>query len=126
MPSIAFGANNVIAPIDQGSIIIFPEVAVNLGEGYNNETGEFTVPPGGAGVYFLFFYTAVDNGEYGDFSIRHNGNPLCYAFGDHDDLGEDWAATSCAAVSILNEGEQCYSAFKVYDNILQIRNITDR
>ena len=59
-PVIAFGAHSVITPIAVDSIIIFPEVDVNIGESYSSETGEFTVPPGGAGVYFLFFYTLVD------------------------------------------------------------------
>ena len=53
----AFHAYDISLPIAPGSPMIFPSVDVNLGDGYNSETGEFTVPPGGAGVYFFYFYT---------------------------------------------------------------------
>ena len=53
--TIAFNAHSVITPIAEDSIMVFPEEDVNLGNGYNSETGEFTVPPEGAGVYFLYF-----------------------------------------------------------------------
>ena len=105
--SIAFGAYAVITPIAIGSTVVFPAEHVNLGNGYNTETGEFTVPPGGAGVYFLFFYTSVGAGELAQFAISLNGNPLCYAYGDHNSVRGDYPATSCGAIEILNEGK-CY------------------
>ena len=87
--------------------MVFPEIDANLGDGYDKETGEFTVPPGGAGVYFLFFYTLVDQGELGNFYIARNGNPLCSAYGDHDSLGSDWPSASCGVVFVLDEGNNC-------------------
>ena len=48
--TIAFSAHDVISPMSVQSTVVFPELDVNLGNGYNNETGEFTVPPGGARV----------------------------------------------------------------------------
>ena len=106
-PTIAFSAHDVISPISVETTVVFPELDVNLGNGYNNATGEFTVPPGGDGVYFLYFHTLVDEGEWGNFYVARNGDPLCSAYGDHNALGSDWPATSCGAMSILNEGERC-------------------
>ena len=106
-PTIAFSAYDVMTPIEVENTVVFPELDVNLGNGYNNQTGEFTVPPEGAGVYFLFFHTLVEEGELGNFYIARNGDPLCSAYGDHNAFGSDWPATSCGAVYILNEGKPC-------------------
>ena len=103
--SIAFSVHDVIMPIAEDSTVVFPEVTLNLGNGYNNETGEFTVPTGGAGVYFLYFYTLISIGEFAGFAVTHNAESLCIAFGDHASVSSDWPAASCGAVSILNEGE---------------------
>ena len=84
--TIAFNSHSVITPITEDSIMVFPEEDVNLENGYNSETGEFTVPLGCAGVYFLYFYTLIDPGEFGQFYVAQNGNTLCSAYGDHDTI----------------------------------------
>ena len=104
-PPIAFSAHDVITPTVEDSIVVFLELDVNLGNGYNNETGEFTVPPGGAGVYFLFFYTLIGLGELAQFIVARNGDDLCRAYGDHDTVGNDYPAASCGTVAMLDEGE---------------------
>ena len=103
-----------MTPINEGSTIVFPEVHVNLGNGYNSETGEFTVPPGGAGVYFLYFYTLIGLGEFSKLTVALNGDDLCIAYGDHDTIASDWPAASCGAVAILNEGEGFIQIFLFY------------
>ena len=74
---IAFHAYERIAPIPVGSNIIFPLVDVNLGNGYNAETGEFTVPAGGSGLYYFHFHTLVEDGLSADFSINHSQAEIC-------------------------------------------------
>ena len=64
--TIAFSAHVVISPVAVESTVVFPELDVNLGNGYNNETGEFTVPPEGAGIYFFFSHTG-GRGRIGQF-----------------------------------------------------------
>ena len=112
-PVIAFSVHNIISPIPEETNMIFPEIDANLGHGYDNETGEFTVPPGGVGVYFLFFYTLVDQGELGNFYIARNGDPLCSTYGDHDSLGSDWPSASCGVVFVLDEGTNCNEVQKI-------------
>ena len=112
--AIAFNAHSVITPIAEDSIMVFPEEDVNLGNGYNSKTGEFTVPPEGAGVYFLYFYTLIDPGEFGQFYVAQNGNTLCSAYGDHNTIASDWPPTPCGAVAILNEGEGFIQIFLFY------------
>ena len=54
---IAFHAYDRISPIPVQSVIVFPNVIANLGNSYDNETGNFIVPPGGAGVYYFHFHS---------------------------------------------------------------------
>ena len=103
---IAFHAYDISLPIAPGSPMIFPSVDVNLGDGYNSETGEFTVPSGGAGVYFFYFYTLVEDGLFTDFCVDSVGvSQICRAIGDLDILGYDQPTATCGAVYAVNEGK---------------------
>ena len=97
--TIAFATTSVVTPIEVFDPMVFPIVEVNLGDGYNSETGQFTVPPGGAGVYFVYFFTLVSPGEFAQFHIRRTGVILCSAYGDHEALDSGWAPASCGIVS---------------------------
>ena len=46
---------------------------MNLGGGYNAETGEFTTPSGGAGLYYFFIHFSLQSRVYAWMAIRHNG-----------------------------------------------------
>ena len=74
---------------------------------YNSSTGLFTVPSGGAGLYFLYINFYADDMKIVDFVIRVNGGQVCYARGDQNNEGGagDNATPSCAAVTTLLEGE---------------------
>ena len=85
--------------------MVFSDVNVNLGDGYDNATGIFTVPPGGDGVYYFYFYTQADPLEYAIFLIRHNSTDICACKGDQTQNPGDETSTSCGAVSVLNEGK---------------------
>ena len=87
---------------------MFPDVNVNLGDGYDSATGEFTVPPGGAGVYFFYFYTQVDILEYAAFSIRRISIDLCSCEGDHESNSGDQTSALCGAVAELNQGKSSF------------------
>ena len=40
--------------VPESTVIVFGNVNVNIGNGYDGATGEFTVPPGGDGLYYLY------------------------------------------------------------------------
>ena len=88
--------------IPETTIIVFPLVNVNLGNVYNSATGVFTVPPGGDGVYYFHAHYLVQAGEAAGFGINRNDDMLCFAEGLGNN-GGDFRATSCGAVTTLNE-----------------------
>ena len=65
--------------IPETTIVVFPLVNVNLGNGYNSATGVFTVPPGGDGVYYFHAHYLVQAGEAAGFGINRNEDILCFA-----------------------------------------------
>ena len=104
--AIAFHAYlGVYSSITPGSTVVFPYVNVNLGNGYSGSTGKFTVPSGGAGLYYLYVHVMYDWGDWVYIGIRKNGSVLCYA--TNDDLTDalDHDGSSCGAVSVLEEGK---------------------
>ena len=90
---------------NRNTVIIFPRVLVNLGSGYNSKTGVFTVPSGGGGLYYFYAHFTYDRGQYAIIGIRKNGGILCNAFEDDDIHSRDEDASSCGAVSMLQEGD---------------------
>ena len=81
---------------------IFDEVNVNLGSGYSPPTGLFTVPSGGAGLYFFYTHLLYYPNENSNFPIRHNDFDLYDTYADGG--SGDWDMTSCGAVVVLEEG----------------------
>ena len=73
---------------------------------YDNSTGEFVVPSGGAGLYFLFIDFYVVGGEFARFDIEVNGAVVCMAEVKTDGTGsavDDYPAT-CGGLALLREG----------------------
>ena len=58
------------------------------GSRYSNETGVFTVPSGGDGLYYFSIYLAVESDEHGRFQMMLNSELLCSAVGDYDEGGD--------------------------------------
>ena len=73
---------------------------------YDNGTGEFTVPPGGAGLYYFYVHILCDNDEQVTVGMRKNEAIVCYAYaGIRDESAVNEAhSTSCGAVVTLEEG----------------------
>ena len=106
--------------IPEGSPAIFDLVNVNLGNGYDSSTGLFTVPPGGAGLYYFYTHLLYYPDELSNFAIRHNGNDLCDAFADN--FGEElWDMSACGAVVVLNEGEHLFLKFPLSKYMFTIK-----
>ncbi len=73
---------------------------------YNSATGIFTVPTGGAGVYYFSSYIMVNGGKYGYFVLTLNGNIMCTMVGDHNNSGiGDMIQTGCSGMAELQDGE---------------------
>ena len=88
-------------PVD--SVVVFGNVNVNLGGGYNAETGTFTTPSGGGGLYYFYVHFVLDNGEFAWMNIRHNDVTVTMMTVDENG-GLDNPGASCGAVIQLREG----------------------
>ena len=74
------------------------------GNRYDNTTGQFTVPAGGAGLYFLYTNLYSDDENLADFVIRVNGAAVCEGSSDMNQSPGDNGTPSCGAVAVLTEG----------------------
>ena len=103
--TVAFNADlGFYESLPVGSTVIYSEVNENHGNGYDNTTGEFVVPSGGAGLYYFFVHFLIQDGLYATFRIEHNGAAICDAVAD-ESAGGDMPATSCAAMVLLSGGK---------------------
>ncbi len=73
---------------------------------YNKDTGIFTVPPGGDGLYYLSTYLVLLTGKQANFDMTINAQKLCTAAGDatNGDVSESPGA-SCSGMARLAEGQ---------------------
>ena len=103
--SVAFHAaiSEFYQTIPDTTVVVFDEINVNLGNGYNEETGQFIVPAESAGVYFIYAHFENAFGENVLIKIRQNEVTVCRAYGDGDS-GADTAAFSCGFVGVLHTG----------------------
>ena len=85
------------------SVIIYPIVNVNIGNGYNADTGDFTVPPEADGLYFFYAHFQLEAGKSAQIDIRLNGARLC-TMAEDEGNGGDHPGSSCAATVLLQEG----------------------
>ena len=98
---VALGTYSSI-PIN--SVVLFPNVNVNLGEGYNAETGQFVTSSGGAGLYYFYVHVLVGSGKFAWINIRHNGINVAM-MNEDENLGGDVPSGSCGAVIMMEEGK---------------------
>ena len=82
---------------------------------YDSSTGTFTVPPGGDGYYYLTTYLTIQDGEYGAFDIRFNGEMVCLALATQIGTTTDEITTSCSAVVYGTEGKMSNFSFFRYN-----------
>ena len=82
---------------------------------YNNATGEFTVPPGGDGLYFFYINFFADDADITNFVVRVNGvRDLCYARADMNNVAvSDNGTPSCGAVATVSAGKGSKGIIKV-------------
>ena len=71
---------------------------------YDNTTGTFTVPPGGAGYYYFHTNLVTDNGERGIFDIQVNGEQTCTGIGDSDSTAV-FDTSICSIAVHVQEGK---------------------
>ena len=73
---------------------------------YNSSTGEFTVPSGGAGLYFLYVNFWVIGGKWVRFDVKVNNSELCKAEADTRSTGStvDNYQAGSGALTLLREG----------------------
>ena len=113
--TIAFHAYlGTYTSIPKYTVVIFPNIQENLGNGYDGTTGQFTVPPGGSGVYYFYVhFLSAPGGEYVSMHIRDNGDPKYIAFTSGS---TGYSKCSCGAVIVLQEGRYSKSLPKIFKN----------
>lgn len=74
---------------------------------YNNVTGIATIPPGGAGQYYISTYLQVAAGEAALIDIVvNNDDVFCSAAGDQNNNGvSDLSTAACSGVAQLEAGK---------------------
>ena len=77
---------------------------------YNSTTGEFTVPPGGDGLYFFYMNLRLSDQESAYFRIMKNAAEACRAVTDFDNAGvNDFGMISCGTLDLVAEGNNLSS-----------------
>ena len=64
----------------------------------------FTVPPGGAGLYFFYISFKQESQEFSSLSITKNGGEACRASMDFNNAGNDGGMISCGTLQLVAEG----------------------
>ncbi len=84
--------------LNVGSILVFKTVLINLGDGYNKNSGAFTSPQ--RGIYFFMLSFMTHGHEGTTLGIYINDEILCTAY-------EAYASgtASCSALKELNVGD---------------------
>lgn len=71
---------------------------------YDSTAGEFSVPPAGDGLHYLYTNFFGNDHKYFHFVIRVNGGQLCWAEADQDTSAEgDNGIATCGVVANLSE-----------------------
>ena len=110
------------ATVPVNTIVVYDNVFVNLGSGYNSGRGVFTVPTGGAGLYYFFAHFAFDHnqGEFASFAIRKNGAVLALAFNDDIPGSGDTGSSSCGATTVLQDDRWNIFCYVLSPNVFNI------
>jgi len=91
----AFHAQRDTAYNANGTVVVFPDVSVNIGSGYNSSNGRFTAPVAGTYIILVSFFTNITNAPI-DFRITVNGS----AVGGNATTGTTSVARDCHAYII--------------------------
>ena len=86
-----------------GDVLVFPNVLLNEGNGYNNNSGIFTAPV--SGIYLLTVQTCSTSGSYHADSIMVQGKEIGRLFTQDKDLS---VCNSGNAIAYMEANEQAY------------------
>ena len=85
---------------------MFIEINKNSNCSYDSSTGVFTVPSGGAGLYYFYVNFWSTEGENAIFDVRVNEVLRCRAESDEAvTTPDDNGTPSCGFVTTLSEGK---------------------
>ena len=71
---------------------------------YNVNTGEFTVPSGGGGLYYFSTFLTFRVGVWCHVQIKKNGLQLCNVWGDNQETTDDHMQASYSAIANVLPG----------------------
>ncbi|KAL3871579.1 hypothetical protein ACJMK2_039570 [Sinanodonta woodiana] len=91
--------NSITSGLSSHQALIFDNVYINVGNGYDATTGVFHAPV--PGMYVILMTVSTEYYKSDDVEVVHNGEPLCRAVAPHD----NWGGCSCNAVVRLKVGD---------------------
>ncbi|XP_053387817.1 uncharacterized protein LOC123542069 [Mercenaria mercenaria] len=118
-PIIAFNAYTTEGgDYIKDKVIVFPHVLLNEGSGYNPDTGYFTVPATGAGLYHFTTHVCQFGGQFMAFSIIQGDQIIALSTVYED---RDNSCNSASAPAKLEIGERVnvqstYNASRLFSN----------
>ena len=98
---VAFSAHilgNKAVSLTGGSIVVYDQILTNLGNGYNKNSGSFTVPVAGTYFFTIYFMTASTSSSH--LGIYVNGESKCTSR-----AGADYGVSTCSIIEELNVGD---------------------
>ncbi|KAK3589828.1 hypothetical protein CHS0354_015839 [Potamilus streckersoni] len=119
MTSVGFTArlsNTITTNLNSHQTLIFDNVYLNIGNGYDRATGVFHAPV--AGMYVILVTISSVGGSKGeDTEVVHNGVPVCRVTPPH----LNWGGSPCNAVVHLRVGDTVWVREFNHNSADQIR-----
>ena len=69
------------------------------------------MPPGGDGFYYFSTYFLVQSDEIDNFHVEFNGETVCKAYAQQEEMITDDIGTSCSGIVYANEGKKLNFSF---------------
>ncbi|KAK3600806.1 hypothetical protein CHS0354_020483 [Potamilus streckersoni] len=116
--------SNNLSQFSPGQTIIFDDVYINLGNGYQRNRGVFRVPI--EGIYIILVTVSTDSTSAPDYEVVRNGDLLCRASVAAFTNIYVYVGSPCNAILPLNVGDEIWTRVGHYRPTDKIREQATR